>query len=77
VDEQEEHARGAWWALPLPPWWSYLLLALADVGSGAWNAISSNGDAVHLFLAGLVWPGAPVAGVVFIVVYLGWNLDLE
>jgi hypothetical protein len=77
VEDHDERAARAWWAIPRPPWWSYLLLVLADAGTGIWNAIASDGNAVHLFFAGLLWPGAAVAGIVFIVAYLGWNLDLE
>jgi Na+/proline symporter len=77
MTEHEREVAKPWWAAAVPPWWLFLFFAAADLGTGAWRAITSSGDGARLFLASLIWPGLAVAAAVFIVAWLGWSLDLD
>ena len=77
-EQHEQHAVRPWWYITPPPWWSFLFGLLTMIGSGVWHALSSGaGSGPALFARGFVWPGIAIGGVVALIVWLGWTLDLE
>ncbi|HEY8836306.1 MAG TPA: hypothetical protein VIO16_01240 [Dehalococcoidia bacterium] len=80
TQHSDEQPTGPWWrpAVSPPPSWIWLLGIAADAGTGVWQLITTNGTRdAGLFLGSMVWPGAAITAAVFVVVWLGWSLDLE
>ncbi len=63
----------------LPPAWTLVFPAVGLLGAAAYRALTADADAARwtLFRDGLLLPGLPVAGIVALVVLLGWNLEID
>jgi hypothetical protein len=57
-------------------WFALAGVAVSVVYAG-WKSVSTDGDRLAVFLSQMLWPGAAIFAVVFIVAFAGWKLDID
>lgn len=78
-DHAESLHESEGWRRFTPPWWTLGFPLIATVGIAAWQAANAGADQTtsSAFLASLLWPGAAAFGIVVLMVWLGWILDID
>lgn len=76
MTEASHDPPAAGWRRLLPPWWTVFFPLLVMTGAAGWHAATTEGG-VAAFMSGLLWPGSAAFGVVAVIVWLGWVLDID
>jgi hypothetical protein len=57
--------------------WFVLAGLVSAAAYAAWRAAVTEGGWPGVFFSQLLWPGAAIFAVVFIVAFAGWKLDID